>query len=87
MALVIDYIIYFCAAHHNINVHIVHVSGIYNDRANSLSYVLSDGTLASEADLTSDSISVWPIQFFMDALCNATIMVYLHLPIVHINQD
>ena len=69
-------LLYFCAANHNINVCIVHVPGIYNDIADSLSRFQMERfrTLAPEADLIPDNIPAWPMQSFMDASCNAAIM-------------
>jgi len=70
-------LLYFCTTHHNINICIVHVPGIYNDIVDSLSCLQMERfrTLAPEADLTPDNIPAWPMQSFMDASCNATIMV------------
>ena len=75
MALV--HLLYFCAAYHNLNVCIVHVPGVCNDIADSLSHfqMVRFRKLASQANSTPDNIPAWPVQSFMHASCNAAIMV------------
>ena len=69
-------LLYFCAAHYNINVCIVHVPGVCNDIADSLSRFQMDRfrKLAPQANLQADNIPVWPTQSFTAASCNADIM-------------
>ena len=70
-------LLYFCAAYHNLNVCIVHIPGICNDIADSLSHFQMDRfrKLAPQANTTPDNIPTWPVQSFMHTSCNATIMV------------
>ena len=70
-------LLYFCVAHHNINVCIVHVPGVCNNIADSLSRFQMDRfrKLAPHANPTADNIPAWLIQTFTDASCSAAIMV------------
>ena len=63
-------LLYFCAAYHNLNVCIVHIPGVCNDIADSLSRFQM-----AQANTTPDNIPAWPVQSFMHTLCNAAIMV------------
>ena len=70
-------LLYFYAAYHNLNACMVHVPGVCNDIADSLSRFQMDRfmKLAPQANTTPDNIPTWPVQSFMHASCNATIMV------------
>ena len=63
-------LLYFYAAHHNINVCIVHVPGVCNNIADSLSRFQMDRfrKLAPHANPTADDILAWPIHKYHLAL-------------------
>ena len=75
MALV--HLLYYCAARYNIYVCIVHIAGVNNDIADCLSRFQQDKfrQLAPRANPVPDNIPVWPTQSFIDASCNAAILV------------
>ena len=60
-------LLYFCAAYHNINVCIVHVLGVHNKLADSLSCFQMDRfrKITPHANLVADNIPAWPMQSFL----------------------
>jgi len=81
-------LLYYCAVQHNINVCIVHVPGVCNDIADSLSRFQMHRfkRLAPNSNLHPDTIPAWPTQAFMNASCNAGIMELPRLQDEHTNQ-
>ena len=82
-------LLYFCASHYNINVCFIHVAGVRNDIADSLSHFEMDKfrKLAPRSEVLSDRIPAWPTQIFMTASCNAGIMVLLNPCDIHTSLD
>jgi len=70
-------LLYFCASRYNINVCIIHIPGICNDIADTLSRFQMDKfrKLAPGSKSLPDHIPPWPTQTFTSASCNAGIMV------------
>ena len=69
-------LLYFCASTHNINVCVIHVPGVCNDIADSLSHFQMDRfrRVAPKANPLPDHIPAWPMQSFTAASCSAGIM-------------
>jgi len=70
-------LLYFSTAKYNINVCIAHIADADNEIADSLSRFQQDRfkQLALQANPVPDSIPAWPTQSFIDAPCNAAILV------------
>jgi len=70
-------LLYFCAAHHNINICIQHIPGITNEIADAISRFQDSRfrRLAPTANPILDSIPAWPAHAFTIASCNSTTMV------------
>jgi len=69
-------LLYFCAVQHYINVCIIHVPGVCNDIADSLSHfqIQRFKQIVPNANSLPDTTPAWPTQAFMYASCNASIM-------------
>jgi len=69
-------LLYFCASNYNINLCIIHIPGICNDIADSISRFQMERfrTLTPNARSLPDHIPAWPMQSFTNASCNAGIM-------------
>ena len=69
-------LLYYCAARYNINVCIVHITGVNNEIADCLSCSQQDKfrRLVPLANPAPDNIPVWPKQSFIDISCNASIL-------------
>ena len=82
-------LLYFCASNYNINVCVIHVPGVCNNIADSLSRFQMENfrKLAPEANLLPDRIPAWQTQTFTIASCNAGIMVLPNLPEEPISQE
>jgi len=70
-------LLYFCTCSYNINVCVIHVPGVCNEIADSLSRFQMERfrKFAPRANIHPDSIPVWPTQSFITASYNAGIMV------------
>ena len=81
-------LLYFCASRYNINVCIIHIPGVCNVVADSLSRFQMEKfrKLAPQSRALPDQIPAWPTQSFMSASCNAGIMALPSQPDAHTNQ-
>ena len=70
-------LLYYCAARYNVNICIVHITGVNNVIADYLSRFQQDKfrELVPLANPTPDTIPTWPIQSFIDTSCNTTILL------------
>ena len=70
-------LLYYCAAKYNINICIVLIAGVNNVIADCLSCFQQDKfqQLVPLANPTPNTISVWPIQSFIDASCSTAVLV------------
>jgi len=70
-------LLYFCAAHHNINICIQHIPGIINKIADAISHFQDScfKRLAPTANPMPDIIPAWPAHAFTIASCNSTTIV------------
>ena len=68
-------LLYFCASNYNIKVCVIHVPGVCNDIANSLSRFQMERfrKLVPKANILPNHIPAWPTQTFTTASCNAGI--------------
>ena len=69
-------LLYFCAAHHNINICVQHIPGQINEIADSISRFqeVHFRELAPNANPSPDNIFAWPAHAFTAASCSSAIM-------------
>ena len=82
-------LLYFCAAHHNINICIQHIPGTSNNIADAISSFqdVRFKELAPKANAMPDNIPVWPFQAFTIASSSSAIMVSPSQHAKHISMD